>query len=67
MSNINAQLDEVLGRLGLMQARMVRIETRVSKIAIRLGLTHEGESIIVVDEAQPPPRRTAAPEVSVTP
>jgi hypothetical protein len=61
VNNINAQLDEVLGKLGLMQARLVRIETRVSKIAIRLGLTHEGEPVIVVREMH------ADPEVSVTP
>jgi hypothetical protein len=61
MSDINKQFDEVLGKLGLMQARLVRIETRVSKIALRLGLTHEGEPVIVVRETH------ADPEVSVTP
>lgn len=36
-------LDDIQARVGAIQARSVRIETRVSKLCLRAGLTHDGE------------------------
>jgi len=62
-------IDEMMTKLALVQARSVRIETRVSKIAIRLGLTYEGESPgnDQTTGFRPFEVKVERPDVSVTP
>jgi len=40
---IAAQLDEVLGKLSLVQTRLSRTETRLTRVCLHLGLDNKGE------------------------